>query len=46
LEGRLLTQDDGEALRPDLAFDGTHLAPAYATDVADELARLEAGWRS
>ena len=46
LEGRLLTQDDGKALRPDLAFDGTHLAPAYASDVADELARLEAGWRS
>jgi tetratricopeptide (TPR) repeat protein len=41
LEACLLTED-GSALRPELALDGTHLAPAYVKYVEAALAEL--GW--
>ncbi len=36
-----LLSPDGSALAPELAFDGTHLAPSYVQHLARELAKIQ-----
>jgi hypothetical protein len=37
-----LLTEDGAGLAPEVAFDGTHLAPAYVQHLARQLARINA----